>query len=120
MPEMQLGVIEAQFADLIWDHVPVTTSELVKLGAEKFGWKRTTAHTVVKRLCDKGLFRNDGGTVTACLTREEFSAAQSRKFVDDTFRGSLPAFLAAFTGGRKLTQAEADAIRELIDRAEEP
>lgn len=120
MPEIQLGVIEAQFADLIWVHAPVTTSALVKLCAEKFGWKRTTTHTVIKRLCDKGLFRNDGGTVTACLTREEYAAAQSHKFVDDAFRGSLPAFLAAFTGGRKLTQDEADAIRALIDRAEEP
>lgn len=119
MPEVQLGVIEAQFAELIWAHVPVTTSELVRLGAEKFGWKRTTTHTVVKRLCDKGLFINQNGTVTALITREKFASMQSRKFVEETFQGSLPAFVAAFTQGRRLTQEEADVIRDLIDRAEE-
>ena len=100
MAEIQLGVIEARYADMIWEHEPVSSSELVKLTEEAFHWKRTTAHNVLRRLCDKGLFRNDNGTVTSLISREEFYAMQSRQFVEDTFEGSLPAFLAAFTKDR--------------------
>jgi len=119
MAEIQLGAIEARYADIIWEHEPVTSSQLVKLAGEAFGWKRTTAHNVLRRLCDKGLFRNDGGTVTSRLSRQEFYALQSKQFVEDTFDGSLPAFLAAFTQGRALTAAEAEEIRKMIDEAQE-
>lgn len=117
--EIQLGVIEARYADMIWERVPVTSSELVKLTAETFHWKRTTAHNVLRRLCDKGLFRNDSGTVTAVISREDFYAMQSRKYVEDSFAGSLPAFIAAFTKGKPLTEKEAEEIRRLIDNAGE-
>lgn len=119
MTEIQLGVIEARFADIIWERQPVTSSELVKLAAEAFNWKRTTTHTVLKRLCHKGLFENNKGTVTCRITRSQFYSMQSRKFVEDTFHGSLPAFLAAFTQSRTLTAKEAAEIREMLDRAEE-
>ena len=82
MAEIQLGVIEARYADMIWEREPVTSSELVKLTAEAFHWKRTTAHNVLRRLCDKGLFQNDNGTVTARVSRQEFYARQSKQFVD--------------------------------------
>lgn len=118
MSELQLGLIEAKFADLIWSHAPVSTSELVRLAEHTFGWKRTTTHTVIRRLCEKGLFENDGGTVHVRMSREEFYAKQSKKFVEDTFSGSLPAFLAAFTSGRGLTAAEAGELRAMIDQAE--
>ena len=118
MPEMQLGVIESRFADLIWERVPVTTSEMVKLGEKEFGWKRTTTHTVVKRLCEKGLFENTKGTVTARMTREQFYALQSRQFVESSFGGSLPAFIAAFTSGNRLSEEDAEKIRQMIDAAE--
>ena len=118
MAEIQLGVIEARYADMIWEHEPVSSSELVKLTEEVFHWKRTTAHNVLRRLCDKGLFRNDNGTVTSLISREEFYAMQSRQFVEDTFEGSLPAFLAAFTKDRSLTAEEAAKIRKMIDEAE--
>ena len=91
MAQVQLGVIEARFADMIWEREPVRSSELVKLAAEVFQWKRTTTHTVLKRLCDKGLFENNKGTVTCRITREQFYSLQSRKFVEDSFAGSLPA-----------------------------
>lgn len=119
MAEIQLGVIEARFADMIWEREPVTSSELVKLAAEAFEWKRTTTHTVLKRLCDKGLFENNGGTVTSVISRSQFYAMQSRKFVEDTFDGSLPAFIAAFTKDSTLTAEEAAEIRRMIDGAEE-
>ncbi len=117
--EIQLGVVEAKYADMIWEHEPVTSSELVKLTAVAFNWKRTTAHNVLRRLIDKGLFKNENGLVTAVLSREEFYAKQSRQYVEDTFAGSLPAFIAAFTQYTKLTQEEADTIRKMIDQAEE-
>lgn len=119
MAEIQLGVIEARFADMIWEHEPVTSSELVKLAAEVFTWKRTTTHTVLKRLCDKGLFENNKGTVTSLISRTQFCSLQSRKFVEDTFDGSLPAFIAAFTKNNPLTPQEAAEIRKMIDSAEE-
>lgn len=119
MAEIQLGVIEARFADMIWENEPVTSSELVKLAAEAFTWKRTTTHTVLKRLCDKGLFENNKGTVTSLMSRSQFYSMQSRKYVEDTFDGSLPAFFAAFTQDRKLTPEEADQIRKMIDMAQE-
>ena len=117
--EIQLGVVEAKYADMIWEHEPVTSSELVKLTAVAFNWKRTTAHNVLRRLIDKGLFKNENGLVTAVISREEFYAKQSRQYVEDIFAGSLPAFIAAFTQHTKLTQEEADTIRKMIDQAEE-
>lgn len=119
MAEIQLGIIESQFADMIWKHEPVTSTELVKLAEKEFSWKRTTTHTVIKRLCEKGLFVNNKGTVTSLMSRDQFYANQSRKFVEDSFEGSLPAFIAAFTKGNSLSSEEAAAIRKMIDEAEE-
>lgn len=119
MKEIQLGVIEARFADIIWEHEPVTSSALVKLAAEEFSWKRTTTHTVLKRLCEKGLFENNKGTVTSRISRSRFYSMQSRRFVEDTFGGSLPAFIAAFTKSRPLTPAETEEIRRMMDCAQE-
>lgn len=117
--EIQLGVVESRFADIIWKNEPVTSSALVKLAGQELQWKRTTVHTVLRRLCDKGLFQNENGMVTSLVSREQFYALQSQKFVDDTFSGSLPAFLAAFSMGRKLTDAERELIQQIIDQAGE-
>ncbi len=119
MAEIQLGAVEARFADMIWEREPVTSAELIKLAAEKLTWKRTTTHTVLHRLCEKGLFQNNNGTVTSLLSRQEFYARHSKKYVDETFAGSLPAFLAAFTRGKRLTAEEIAEIRALIDKAGE-
>lgn len=119
MAEIQLGVIEARYADMIWENEPVTSSELVKMTAVEFNWKRTTAHNVLRRLIDKGLFRNENGVVTAVISRDEFYSMQSRKYVEDTFAGSLPAFIAAFMQNSKLTADEAEEIHRMIDGAQE-
>lgn len=119
MSDIQLGVIESRFADMIWKNEPVSSSTLVKMAGEELQWKRTTVHTVLRRLCDKGLFQNDNGTVTSLISREQFYAMQSQQFVDTTFHGSFPAFLAAFTKDRSLTDAERDMVRKMIDEAEE-
>lgn len=119
MADIQLGVVEARFADIIWEHEPVTSTELVKISAEELNWKRTTAHTVLRRLCDKGLFKNEAGTVTAIISRQEFYSLQSKKFVEDTFHGSLPAFIAAFTKESDLSSEDIEEIRRIIDNAQE-
>ncbi len=119
MAEIQLGIVESRFADMIWQREPVTSTELVKLAGQELGWKRTTVHTVLRRLCDKGLFRNDGGTVTSIISQDSFYSMQSQKFVEDTFDGSLPAFLAAFSKSRSLTADEISQIRAMIDNAGE-
>ena len=119
MTELQMGVVESKFADIIWRTAPVTSSQLVKLGEAELGWKRTTVHTVLRRLCDKGLFQNDGGLVTVKMSREDFYARQSRQYVADSFDGSLPAFIAAFTQGRRLTEEERNELRRMIDEAGE-
>lgn len=119
MSEIQLGMIEARYADMIWENEPVTSSELVRMTAKEFQWKRTTAHNVLRRLIDKGLFQNEKGLVTSLISREEFYSMQSQRYVNDTFDGSLPAFIAAFTKGTRLSRKEAEDIRKIIDEAEE-
>lgn len=114
MGELQMGVIESRFADIIWQNEPVATTELVKLSQQELNWKKTTTYTVLKRLCDKGIFRNDKGTVTSLISKNEFYSVQSEKFVDETFGGSLPAFLAAFTARKSLTREEVDELRRMV------
>ena len=115
MGDMRLGAIEAKFADLIWNHEPVNSTELVKLAAQELEWKKSTTYTVLRRLCEKGIFRNQDGLVTSVLSKSEFSAVQSEQFVEETFAGSLPAFLAAFTTRKSLTAEEVAEIQQMID-----
>lgn len=115
MSDFRMGTAEARFAELIWEHEPVTSGYLAKLGAAEFNWKKTTSHTVLKRLCERGLFQNVNGTVTSLISREEYYARHSRTYVEETFGGSLPAFLAAFGTGQKLSEKEIDELKKLID-----
>ena len=117
MEENRLGVMEARFADIIWEHAPISTGELVKICQQQFGWKRTTTYTMLKRLCQRGLFENQGGTVVVLMEKNVFQGKQSEQFVADTFGGSLPAFIAAFTRGRTLSDTEADEIQRMIDES---
>ena len=115
MADYHLGEIESIFADIIWSNAPLTSRLLAELAEQRLRWKRTTTYTVLKRLCDRGLFQNQGGTVTALVTREEFYARQSEQYVQDAFQGSLPAFLAAFGSRKRLDDREIDEIQKLID-----
>lgn len=115
MADLKLGAVEARFADLIWENEPLSSAALVKLSEENLSWKKSTTYTVLKRLCERGLFRNQRGTVTSLLSREEFYARQSEQFVEDAFSGSLPAFVAAFTRRKKLTEEEITQLQALID-----
>lgn len=115
----ELGDVQKQFAEMIWEREPVGSGELVKVCDEKFGWKKSTTYTVLKKLCEKGIFQNVDGIVTSIITRTEFYAATSEQFVEETFGGSLPAFIAAFTSGRKLTGKEVEEIHKMIDEFKE-
>jgi len=115
MTEMKLGVVEAKFADIIWSNEPLRPGELVKLAEAELNWKRTTTFTILKRLCEKGIFQNQDRIVTSIISREEFYALQSERFVNDTFEGSLPAFLAAFGTRKKLSEEEVEELKKVIE-----
>ena len=116
MKDMKLGTIETRFAEIIWANAPLTTNQLIKLCAEELEWKRTTTYTVLKKLCDKGIFKTENSLVTAVISKGEFAGMQSEQFVEETFKGSLPAFLTAFNSRKKLSDADIDEIQKLIDR----
>lgn len=115
----KLGEMEQKFAELIWERAPIGSGELAKLCDSAFGWKRTTAYTMLKRLCDRGIFENQNGTVVVIQSREEFQGAQGEQFINETFNGSLPQFLTAFTRRKKLSKTEVAELRKLIEEYEE-
>ena len=113
MPTM--GALESRFADIIWNHEPIPSGQLVKLAEQELSWKPTTSYTVLKRLCNRGIFQNQKGTVTSLISRQDFYAMQSEQFVEETFDGSLPAFLAAFGARKKLSEEEVEELKRIID-----
>lgn len=113
--EIRLALVESCFADIIWENEPVASGELVKLCEEKLSWKKSTTYTVLRKLCERGIFQNQDGVVSSLLTKQEFQALQSEQFVTETFGGSLPAFIAAFTSSKKLSQEEIKEIHKMID-----
>ena len=119
MAGMRMGTAEAKFADIIWENEPISSGDLAKLGNKEFEWKKTTSFTVLKRLCERGLFQNQNGTVTSLVSREEFYARHSDQYVEETFGGSLPAFLTAFGRKNKLSDKEIDEIQMIIDSMRE-
>jgi len=115
MSDLKMGTAEARFADVIWANEPITSGQLAKIGAADFNWKKTTSHTVLKRLCERGLFKNEGGTVTSLISRDEYYARHSEQYVEETFGGSLPAFLAAFGTRKKLSDKEIEELQKVIE-----
>lgn len=116
MADLKIGSAEARFADLIWENEPVTSGQMAKLGAAEFNWKKTTSFTVLKRLCDRGIFQNENGTVTSLVSREEFYAQHSVQYVKETFGGSLPAFLAAFCSSSQLSDEKLNELENVIEQ----
>lgn len=115
MTEFELGAVQERFADLVWANEPVASGELVRICEKQLKWKKPTTYTVLRKLCEKGLLQNTDGVVTARITREEFYSKKSEQIVQESYKGSLPAFVAAFVSRRELTEAEADEIRCMID-----
>ena len=115
MEHLKLGAVEMRFAEIIWKNEPLTSGQLVKLCLEQLEWKKSTTYTVLKKLCDRGLFKNTNGMVSSVISKEEYYSAQSEQVVNESFGGSLPAFIAAFTSRKTLTREEIDEIRRMID-----
>ncbi len=115
MTDYKLGAVESRFADIIWTHEPMTTNELIRLCEKELQWKRTTTYTVLKKLSEHGIFQMKERQVTSLISREEYYALRSEQFVEETFQGSLPAFIAAFTKRKALSEKEVSEIRKMID-----
>lgn len=115
MSEYRLGEIEMKFAELIWGHEPISSGELAALSLKELNWKRTTTYTVLKRLCDKGIFQNEKGLVTSLVSKQLFQARQSEEFVEGAFGGSLPNFVAAFVSQKKLSPEEIEELKRIIE-----
>ena len=116
MSEYKLGLVESRFADIIWQNEPLQSSELAKLALIELECKKSTTYTVLKRLCDRGIFVNDGGTVKSLISKKDFYALQSEEVVNDSFSGSLPAFVAAFSSRKKLTEEEINQLQDMINK----
>ena len=119
MEEWKLGAVESRFADIIWANEPLPSRDLVALCQQELNWKKPTTYTVLRKLCERGIFQNADGLVSSVISRQEFYARQSEQFVEESFSGSLPAFLAAFTSRKNLSPQEVAEIRRMIDAFEE-
>ena len=115
MKDIELGAVQERFADLVWANEPIGSGDLVKVCEKELGWKKPTTYTVLRKLCEKGLLRNEDGVVTTLMSREDFYSAKSEQIIEDSYEGSLPAFIAAFTSRKKLSNAEVDEIQKMID-----
>ena len=115
MEDLKLGMVEARFADLIWENEPLSTKALVALCQEELQWKRTTTYTVLKKLCNRGIFITEDSIIRSLISKDQFHAIRSEAFIQENFHGSLPAFLAAFTSRKPLTAEQLCEIRKLMD-----
>lgn len=119
MEEFKLFDAEYRFMDIIWGMEPVNSTELSRVCGERLGWKKPTTYTMIRKLCERGLLKNENATVTALVKREEVRRYESEALVERAFDGSLPAFVAAFLKDKRLTKAEALELRRMIEEAEE-
>jgi len=117
MAEYKLGEVEMKFAEIIWNNEPLSSGELAKFCQEELSWKKSTTYTILKRVCERSLFQNDGGVVTSLVSKQEFLSKQSTQFVEETFGGSLPGFVAAFTAGKKLSKEEVEQLQKIIEQS---
>ena len=115
MKDMELGAVQERFADIVWANEPIASGELVKLCEKNLNWKKPTTYTVLRKLCEKGILQNEDGIVTSVISRDEFYSAKSEQIIEDSYDGSLPAFIAAFTSHKKLTAKEVEEIQQMID-----
>ena len=115
MENIELGAAQERFADLVWANEPIASGELVQLCEKELNWNKSTTYTVLRMLCQKGLLKNEKSLVTSRVSKEEYYASKSERIVNDSYKGSLPAFIAAFTSRKKMTAEEADEIQKMIN-----
>jgi predicted transcriptional regulator len=119
MKYYKLAETEEKFAEIIWQNEPIGSGDLVKLSEKEMNWKKSTTYTVLKKLCEKGIFQNENAVVSSLITKDEYYAKQSIRFVEDTFGGSLPKFLTSFIGTKKLSKHQVEELKKLIDEHKE-
>lgn len=117
--EIELGAAQERFADIVWANEPIGSGQLVKLCEKELQWKKPTTYTVLRKLCEKGLFKNENGTVTSLVSRDDYYGRHSEHYIETTFGGSLPAFLAAFGSRRKLSAQEVEELEKIIESMRE-
>lgn len=115
MKDFELGAIQERFADIVWAHEPIASGDLAKICEKELNWKRPTTYTVLRKLCEKGLLQNKDGIVASLVSREEFYSAKSEQIIEDSYQGSLPAFVASFIYRKNISAEEADEIQRMID-----
>ena len=115
MKSIELAAVQERFADIVWANEPISSGDLVKVCEKELNWKKPTTYTVLRKLCEKGLLQNVDGIVSSRISKEEFYSAKSEKIIEDSYEGSLPAFIAAFTSHKKLSKKEVDEIQKMID-----
>ena len=115
MSEYTMGAVEMRFAEIIWEPEPVSSGELVKLCEQELNWQKSTTYTVLRRLCQKGIFTSENGTVTSLMSRQMFQARPSEEIIEESFAGSLPDFVAAFTSRKKLSKKEIKELKKIIE-----
>ncbi len=115
MAEYRLGEVEMKFADIIWEHEPIASGELVKLSEQRLNWKKSTTYTILKRLCEREIFQNVDGVVSSLISKEQFQLKKSEEFLNENYGGSLPSFVAAFASRKKLSKAEIESLKKIID-----
>jgi len=115
MAEIELGIVQERFADIVWENEPIGSGGFGKKWGKNPNWKKPTTYTVLRKLCEKGLLKNNNGIVTSIISRNEFYSARSEQIIDESFKGSLPAFIASFISKKALTAEEAEEIQKMID-----
>ena len=115
MKSIELAAVQERFADIVWENEPIASGDLVQICEKKLNWKKPTTYTVLRKLCEKGFLQNVDGIVSSLISKEEFYSAKSEQIIEDSYKGSLPAFIAAFTSHKKLTKKDVDEIQQLID-----
>lgn len=115
MKNIELAAVQERFADIVWEHEPIASGDLVRVCEKELNWKKPTTYTVLRKLCEKGLLQNVDGIVSSLVSKEEFYSAKSEQIIEDSYEGSLPAFIAAFTSHKKLSRKEIDEIQRMID-----
>ncbi|MBR6473165.1 MAG: BlaI/MecI/CopY family transcriptional regulator [Firmicutes bacterium] len=115
MLDIELGTVQERFADIVWENEPIGSGDLVRLCEKELNWKKPTTYTVLRKLCEKGLLKNEGGVVTSLISKEDFYSAKSEQIIEDSYKGSLPSFIAAFMSRKTLSAEEADEIQKMID-----
>lgn len=115
MGSIELAAVQERFADIVWANEPISSGDLVKVCEKELNWKKPTTYTVLRKLCEKGLLQNVDGIVSSLISKENFYSAKSEQIIEDSYEGSLPAFIAAFTSHKKLSKKEVDEIQRMID-----